>query len=501
VSRTAQLLAVPGVTAVSESTVGLVETLAGPPGDWSDDSLQATWPFHQIRVPEAWDVVSASMFWVGVVDGGTVYTQHEDLDARITIGLDGPDDHATHVAGLACAKANGVGLVGVAWSCPIVSSGTGRGTDKEVLAAATNVARRPGVRTINISMGYTHKAPLSDRCATQAAQQSLIARAQGFKPEFRRLFRGPIGGDVVWTIAAGNACALGVASPWGLNADLDNVITVAATNSDRTLASFSHSGTGVEVAAPGGVSVPPIGNGTTGVWSTSVTPCGSRPRCATYEPKYGTSMAAPIVAGVAALVRSAHPGWDGITVGACITDTAGLATGTVPSASPWPAEGFIRRVGYVPGSLGLVDARAAVGCDTVPQTVPTFTRHWKAAGLDLDVQLEAPGVLGAVNDEFTWFPLDGRGGYLCAVSPGEPILSGFVSAGRQWNGSVRVASPDCSTRSFLATAAMRVARDWDGKRLLVIAWMSSGSGKPPTIGPLGEVSSAGDHHTIYLEER
>jgi len=361
-----ELLAWPGVTAVSDSTVGGVGTDALPPGDWSDDGPQATWSFTSTRAPQAWDTTKGSGVTVGIVDGGQVYAGHEDLNVTKKLGSNSPALHATHVAGIACAKANGIGVVGFAWGCPIVTSGWGDNSDKAILAAATAVAEQPSVKVINMSLGYA-----SNGCASNSVQNGLIAQANKLKAAFRQLFRGPIGRNVVWTVSAGNNCAAGVPSPWGLNSDLGNVIAVAAANSDGKLASFSDFGAGVEVAAPGGVSVSPIGNGTVGIWSTTVESCYFFFRCGSYAANFpngapiaGTSMAAPAVAGIAALVRSEHSEFGASRAAGCIVGNAGENTGSATSRSSLPA-GSSPQVSYSPANLPIVDAEAAVTCDSL----------------------------------------------------------------------------------------------------------------------------------------
>jgi hypothetical protein len=151
------------------------------------------------------------------------------------------------------------------------------------------------------------------------------------------------------------------------------VIVVGATNSDRTLASFSNFGPQfgpyrVEVAAPGGVSVGQLedsstANGTIGVWSTWIGAQDGNSSCGApywYCPSYGTSMAAPMVAGVAALVRSAHPSYSAAEAARCITETAGDRVGSAATQSQYPAV-VDPQIDYAP-ILNLVNAESAVAC-------------------------------------------------------------------------------------------------------------------------------------------
>ena len=360
--RSTQLMSAANVAAVSPTNLGVVGLDAEPPGDWSDDGEVVTWPFTVTRAQQAWDLTQGSGVTVGIVDGGQVFGGHEDLDVTKKIGSNPAGFHATHVAGTACAKANGKGLVGFSWGCPIVTSGWNDHTDKGTLDAARAVAKA-GAKVINMSMGYG-----GGGCASTADQTQLMNLASAYKVPFRNFMRGE-GRNVVFTVSAGNNCAPGVPSPWGLNADLGNVISVAAINSDKKLASFSDFGNGVEVAAPGGLHIEPDGTGTIGIWSTGFRDCFAAFLCQTYGFRddrnrlmVGTSMAAPVVAGIAAMVRSRFPGYGASRAAGCITGSAGAVVGhaTERSTVPGPAPQL-----PFAGSIPIVDARAAVECESV----------------------------------------------------------------------------------------------------------------------------------------
>jgi hypothetical protein len=367
----AQLTSTPGVADAEPSTFGLIGTQSTtPPGDWSDDGPAAKWPFEQIRATQAWDTTTGGDARVGVVEPDTVFDQHEDLTVDDTLGPGSLSrTHATHVAGLACARANGKGLVGVAWGCPIVSSTymVAKETaqlDKNTLQAAHDVAAA-GVKVVNMSIG-TNAQTSSSYCVSKSRSDEIVSDSAKQAAPFRQLFNGALGRNIVWTLSAGNNCGLGAHSPWGANWSLPNVITVAASNSDGTLASFSNFGPGVEVAAPGGVGIGIPGGGG-GLWSTWWKSCGlfNASVCSDYHQDNGTSMAAPMVAGVAELVASANPSLSGADIGSCITSTAGTNTPTITNRSSQPTTEGASTVNpqiAFSGHIPIVDAEAAVQC-------------------------------------------------------------------------------------------------------------------------------------------
>lgn len=469
---------------VSTALPGLTAGDALPPGDWSDDGHQAIWPFEQIDAEEAWDLSVGSNIPVGIIDGGLVYAKHEDLHVIKSIGGGGAASHATHVAGLACAEANGIGLVGASWGCPIVSASIGDGSPTSVLQAATEVARS-GVGVANLSLGFQN----GYFCHTASEQQSLINLAGKDKAAFRHLFQGPVGRNVVWTVSAGNNCAEGVPSPWGLNADLPNVISVGATNDGGELASFSDFGPGVEVAAPGGVSA-----GDVGLWSTWVERCFEFFTCGTYATDSGTSMSAPIVAGVAALVREAHPDLGASEAATCITQSAGDETGWAEVQSSHPTY----RHPIVPFSssgdrLPIVNADAAVECGSFNSgDSGSYVGSWSGGGWILDVYEEFDGVLAGVNQGDTEF-LNG-----CVSGPGLLVMTEMAAAGEQWDGRVVSVDSTCSSYSYISPMALRAIRLSDGEVALELAWPQEVGGALPEIEADGTVNSAAPYFYIWL---
>ena len=150
--RRAELLAQAGVTEVSTTKLGLICTNAEP-SDWDDDGIHVKWPFNVTRAQQAWDNSKGSDVKVGIVDGGQVFGAHEDLDVVKKIGSNPAGYHATHVAGTACAQANGKGLVGFAQGCQIVTSGWNDRTSKGVSEAIKSVVKA-GAKVVNMSLGY-----------------------------------------------------------------------------------------------------------------------------------------------------------------------------------------------------------------------------------------------------------------------------------------------------------------------------------------------------------
>lgn len=288
-----------------------------------DNYYKLQWHYPQMQLPAAWDVTrGAESVVVAVVDTGIV--SHPDLSSRVVAGIDmisdpaiagdgdGRDDnprdegrdlprnesswHGTHVAGtIGASTDNDEGVAGVDWNCrilPVRVLGRGGGTAADIAAGmawAVGV-RVPGVRAnatpaqvVNLSLG-------GDGPAAQIYQDAIDeGNARG----------------AVFVIAAGNE---NENTRNKRPANQQNVITVGSVGFTGKRASYSNFGAEVDVMAPGGeMAQDANGDGQPdGVLSTFADSNGSP----AYNYQQGTSMAAPHVAGVVALLKSVDPSID-----------------------------------------------------------------------------------------------------------------------------------------------------------------------------------------------
>ncbi len=293
----------------------LVETQATP----SDTQFAALWGLHSgagvdIDAPEAWNLTTGSTtVVVGVIDTGIDYT-HPDLTANVFRnalecngnGLDDDanghvddchgidtanndtdpfDDnaHGTHVAGTIGASGNnGVGVVGVNWNVQI---------------AACKFLGADGSGFISNAIEcLDYFKALKDRGVNLVATNNSWGGG-GYSQALSDAIDAHLQRGILFVAAAGNAASDndGTAA-YPANYGHPNVISVAATTRTDTRASFSNFGRRtVHVAAPGAEIL-------------STTPG------ATYSTFNGTSMAAPHVTGLAALLKAQDPARDWRTI-------------------------------------------------------------------------------------------------------------------------------------------------------------------------------------------
>jgi len=263
----------------------------------NDEYLPTQWSVTKTRAEQAWDLsVGSPQVVVGVLDTG-VDPGQVDLRGKLVAGYDyvnndqDPSDdngHGTAVAGIVAANSdNQIGVAGFCWACRLMpvkvlgADGTGFASG---LAQGIIWATDHGARVLNLSLGGL----VEDATLAAAAQYAWLH-------------------GVLIVAAAGNEGGLTLDYP----AALPNVLSVGASDSNDRLYDFSNRG--ARVAAPGENSTTARGGG--------------------YVSFLGTSSAAPVVSGIAALAFSLVPQATSAQVERAIETTAvpipGVASGRV----------------------------------------------------------------------------------------------------------------------------------------------------------------------------
>lgn len=197
------------------------------------------------------------------------------------------DGHATHIAGTIAAEVdNGIGVTGIDSPVQVMSlKFMAPGGGPQEAAEAIDYAVAEGADIINCSWAYTDPKPLTNSInKAEAAGVLVVAAAMNGGEDF-------VGDDI-------DADPLYPAS-----FDNSNIISVAATDDRDLLTPFSNYGAvSVDLAAPGKDILSTVLNDS-------------------YNYGLGTSMAAPHVTGVAALVKSEFPELDAAGIKARILDS------------------------------------------------------------------------------------------------------------------------------------------------------------------------------------
>ena len=280
---------------------------------------------EDILAPEAWNIANKSPdVVIAVIDGG-VRTSHEDLRSNLWINSqeiagnniddDGngyiddiygwnfvnqanwwqPDSHGTHVAGLIAAEGNNsLGVSGVTWDAKLMSLdvfGSNKGATVTDIVDAIYYAANNGANVINMSLG----------------SELLNSNLNGFKSEFPEVYNlyfnaltYAVQKGCVVVCAAGNSglnTEKHFTIPASFSSYIPGVISVAAVANTGDITSYSNYSESVTIAAPGGDDRDGLGSKMLSTYHLSDD---------SYTYLAGTSMAAPLVSGAAALIMQVN---------------------------------------------------------------------------------------------------------------------------------------------------------------------------------------------------
>lgn len=311
----------------------------------NDPRYPQQWAPGAVNAEGAWDLeTGAANVVIGIVDSGISLSadllDHDDLhdSARITLGTDFVDGgtprdlngHGTHVAGIAAAAGqNASGIAGMNWRSPVYvcrtldAAGNGSSANfADAVEEITDYAVAHGLKAvINYSGGGPDNITKKQACQYASDRGMLVVAATG----------NDNAGPVIW--------------PAAYSTVITGVVAVGSTDQGDVVSSYSNVGPETTVVAPG-----------RNILSTLPTYTVSPSLPLNYGTLSGTSMATPLVTGLAALIWSRHPGHTNAKVKQCLQDSA-VKLGAAAFDNTW--------------GHGRVDARAALTCGdlVIPRSV------------------------------------------------------------------------------------------------------------------------------------
>jgi subtilisin family serine protease len=340
------------------------------------DQTAYQWALAATNTPAAWSASTGSGVTVAVIDTG-VDAHHPDLQGQVLDGarwvwdakkqrvvmqdatVDQTSDdwygHGSHVSGIIAADRDGDGITGVAPDAKILPvqlytrAAARHFTDITFLravAASVRWANAHGAQVANLSLGVPVSGITDD-----PGTHSYLAAAQQVCDAIAEVTDA---GTLV-VVSAGNSGDYG--NPLNIPAGCPKALTVAATTPSLERTFWSDFDGNVRIAAPGDSVLS----------DASTVAFGGNPL---YVAESGTSMAAPMVTGAAALVFAEHPAWSPDQVANRITATA----------RDWGPPGRDAMYGF-----GQLDVAAAVGVAAPPvhpvdYVTATVEPYWGSSG-------------------------------------------------------------------------------------------------------------------------
>lgn len=306
--------------------IALPQPFLSPSPAAADQVRERQYWLKDYRIQEAWQVTRGAGVRIAIIDTG-IDASHQDLRGAVVGGADfsgvgsangltpvGPERrHGTMVASLAAGRGNNQ-VDGVLGSAP----------EAELLSLSMSF----GGGTISPDLQIANAVRWAVDNGADIISLSLTRNTRDWPESWDQAFSYAAANDVVVIAAAGNRGSGTTAV--GAPATMPGVLTVGGVNQAR-VASSGASSQGITI----------------GVMGPSEGLVGAAPGGG-YLAWSGTSGATPIVAGIVALVRAAHPTLDAANVIHRVLATAIPVTNQTPD----PIYGF-----------GIIDAYAAVTAD------------------------------------------------------------------------------------------------------------------------------------------
>jgi serine protease len=291
------------------------------PNDLGANSTTGQWGLYKIKAPQAWDISTGSTSVIVAVTDDAIQTTHPDLTGNMIAGRDVANNdndpnppagtnsignHGTHVSGtVSSVTNNGTGVASIGWKVKIMPVKIGRDSDGALTAGYEGItwAYQNGAHVVNASWGGAGTSTYGQNVVNNAHNAGTLVIA-----------------------AAGND---GVETKF-YPAAYTNVIAVASTTTNDSKSSFSQYGTWIDISSPG-----------SSIRSTT--------KNSSYGSMSGTSMASPLVAGLAGLMKSVNMNLTPAQIKSCLQSSAD----NIDAAN----SSFIGKLG-----AGRINAQAALQC-------------------------------------------------------------------------------------------------------------------------------------------